>query len=315
MVVQERPSTGPVPLEQGSEAGVIEDARRRQRRHRRVGVAVIAAALAAALLLGPAGGGGGGGAGHSRGGRPSGSGRPAGSGHSGSARLFTGAPPSQPNQGVVTDACPLARANRYLPRWSGCVTARVADLSGAGRPDLLLVYSRLAHHRIRGTGTVRHALYRARQAVLRVVTADGALMTRPIHGSLAADVVSVTGLNDRPGKQILLRINRTSSGATMALFSVSGRRLVAAGPLLGAGGDSASAAGFDCLTGPPRVIRRAYELIHGMKLVGGEIYGVWRETLTTFEWRGPRLVMVARRVVRGRLLPRETVGGGCLRGR
>lgn len=315
-VVQLPPAESATP-EPGTEAGVIEDARARQRRQRRVGAAVIVALLlVGAPILGGTGSGGGGGAGNNSHGHPSGSGPPAGSALSGSARLFPGGPSTQPNEGVVTDACALAPPNRYLPPWSGCVTARVTDLSGSGRPDLLLVYSRVAHHQIGGSGgaPILSRMYRAEHAMLRVVTPTGDTITTPIHWALAASILAVTHLNNGPGKQILLQINQTSSGATMAVFSLRASQLIPAA-VLGAGGDSASAARFDCLGGnPPRVIQRGYELIHGIKLIGAETYGSWRETITTYAWHGPRLVKISQRSFTRRLLPKAKVGTGCIHG-
>jgi hypothetical protein len=139
MLLIEKPPT--LPEDPGA---LIEEARRRTRKRRaRIAAVLLAVALGAAIVI-DLGGGGGGGAG-----RPTDL-QPAGSGGGGAAarsvsRLFPGAPSTQANgYGVESDACPLARANRYLPARSGCVEVMLADLGASGRTDLILVYSRLS---------------------------------------------------------------------------------------------------------------------------------------------------------------------------
>jgi hypothetical protein len=163
----------------GIDAGVIEDARTRQRRHRRIGgVLVAAAAIAGVLIAGMSGGGGGGGQHVRR--QPSGSGRGPGAAHARGS--FLRAPPTQKNgYGVETGTCPVAPSDRYLlPPHSGCVTVRRADVSGDGRPDLVIVYSRLSrrHPFWYAPGTEPPSLkhqYEAEAAYLEVVLTNGAI--------------------------------------------------------------------------------------------------------------------------------------------
>ncbi|HET7572665.1 MAG TPA: hypothetical protein VFJ77_08350 [Gaiellaceae bacterium] len=294
---------------------MIEDARARQRRHRRIGWAFAAAAVAAgALIAGMAGGGGG--TGRPAHGQPSGSGSGAGPGHSGASRAFPGAPSTQPNgYGVETGACPLAPPNRYLPARSGCVTVRRADVNGDGRPDLILVYSRLSRQHpsgyVGGTPPSLRRNFVAEAAFLKVVFANGTSTSARLRARAAA-IDAVAHVNDDPGREIFLEVGRLSSGATGAAYGYDKGRLVSAGVALGYGGDSAARAGFDCLPGkPPRLIQRTFALI------GPTIYGWWRETKVTYLWRGPKLVQTSKRTLkrRGAVTANDTgIGHGCIAG-
>ena len=101
MAVQSPPM--PPSLEQGIEAGVIEDARARQRRHRMIGAAILAlAALAAAgLILGFAGG-------------------------RGSGRLAGSTPPRQLGPGTIKSPAAVFAQDPYMgvachiPNYIGC---------------------------------------------------------------------------------------------------------------------------------------------------------------------------------------------------
>jgi hypothetical protein len=238
---------------------------------------------------------------------------------------FPGAPRTQGNEGVVTGACPLAARNRYLPPRSGCVTAVRADLSGDGRPDLVIVYSLLSRQHASFSPPLRH-LYIARRAFLEVVPAGGgAAVTAPIAsrvcqrashcsevGSAAVLIDSVAHVNDDPGNELFMEVGRSSSGGTVVAYGLHDGKLVPAGPTLGYGGDSASRAGFNCLAGhPPRVVQRTYEL------VGPTIYDWWSETDLTYTWHGSHLEQLARRTSRHRGLPSGTEiqpGRGCTAG-
>jgi hypothetical protein len=319
MVVQ----TPPLPSTPGSEigAGVIEDARARQRRHRRLGGVLIAAAVAIGVLMAGFGSGGRGsgvgalGNGHSPGSGPGV--RPA---HAAANRLFTGAPSTQANgYGVTDDACPLAAPDRYLPARSGCVTVRRADVNADGRPDLIIVYSRLSRQHPSGYvgGTppsLRHDFV-AEAAFLKVVLSNGTSVSTRITGTRetgAAAIDAVAHVNDDPGKEIFLEVERISSGATVVAYGFHNARLIPAGVMLEYGGDSASKTDFDCLPGnPPHLIQRAYELI------GPTIYGWWRETSVTYAWHGPKLAQITRRTFKRRgavTISNMGIGQGCIAG-
>lgn len=314
MAVQTPPAWPSTP-DFAPDAGVIEDARARQRRHRRTGVVLVAAAIAAGMLIAVmAGGGGGGGTGRHTNGEPSGSGP--GATHASASRAFPGAPSTQPNgYGVSTDACPLAPPSRYLPARSGCVTVMSADVNGDGRPDLILVYSRLSRQHPSGYPGVAPSLRRefgAKAAFLKVVLADGTSVSTRISGASAAAIDAVAHVNDDPGSEIFLEVGRISSGATGVAYGYHDGRLVPAGVMLAYGGDSAARADFDCLPGnPPRLIQRTYELI------GATINGRWQETSTTYTWHGPRLVQTAERTFNRRgpvTIGNLGIGHGCTAG-
>ena len=312
---------------------LFEEARRRRRRRWMAGSAVASAwIIAAALLLGT-GGGGGGGVGRTAHAQPHGSGSGAGSGHANASRLFAGAPASTGRYYVGPGtSCPMAPRSRYLPAGSGCVTAMVVDLSGNGRRDLVLIYSRLGKLRLQGLpprreGSQQSATrYPAEQAMLRVVSADGHVSTAPIDFTTtpfnkapaqleraeAAALISVAHVGDGRGKEIFLQVQQISSGSTVVAYHLYRGRLIPSGVVLGYGGDGGTRAGFQCLSGnPPRVSLHNYELT---RLIHEPIYGWWTETTTTYAWHGPRLVKIAQSIVKRPVSPRDNVGVGCRKG-
>lgn len=105
------------------------------------------------------------------------------------------------------------------------------------------------------------------------------------RGTRAAATDAVAHVNDDPGDEIFLEVERISSGATAVAYGVHNERLVTAGVRLEYGGDSATETDFNCLPGnPPRLIQRAYELM------GPTIYGWRQETNVVYAWQGPKLV-------------------------
>jgi hypothetical protein len=316
---------------------LFEEARQRRRRRWKVGsVIAVAAVIAGALVLGM-GGGGGHGPGNTAHGQPSGSGSGATSSHVNATRLFPGVRSSGGFYTGPGASCPLAPRNRYLPAWSGCVSTMVADVFGNGRQDLVLSYSRLSHTALGGlpprlrTRRQASTRYPAEQAMLRIVTPDGHMITTPIKYTTvpvdntpaklekadAAALISVAHVSDEPGKQIVLQTGQISSGSTAVAYSLYHSHLVSAGAVLGLGGDSGSQAGFQCVAGnPPRVIQQTYDLLRGIKAVGNtvHIYGWWDVTTTTYAWRGSRLVKVTQHTAKHRVLPSDTAGVGCTKG-
>ena len=317
MLIQAGPKPPP---ESEIEAGVIEDARARQRRQRHAGAVLVATALVGgAIAFGMLGGGGGAGAGRGAPAGPSGSGPAANPAHLGADRLFAGAPATQPSvaDDVEPAVCPLAHRSRYLPRWSGCVSARIADLSGDGSRELVLIYSHLRHTHLEGTfaGEPERMKrgYPARQAMLRVVRSDGESTTTRIAGTKAAALLSIARVGEGRSEEIFIFTGGISSGSYAAAYGLYHGRLVPAGVTLDYGGDSGEAAGFDCLPGrPPRVIQRHF-LFDGTP----DNFDKQLETNVIYVWHGPRLVRAARHRFshEGLLTSADSrVGVGCLRG-
>jgi hypothetical protein len=314
---------------------LFEEARRRRRRRWMAGSALITAAIIAAALILGTGGGGDGGSGSDANGQPSGSGSGASSSHL-TSRLFPGAPSTQHYYTGPGPACALAPRNRYLPPWSGCVSVMVADVSGNGRPDLILSYSRLSHvstgEATPGSNNPGHAakLYSGKQAMLRIVSPNGHVITTPIEyrttpfkkvpaqlqKAQAAALISVAHVSDLPGKEIFIQTGEISSGTLALAYSLFHGRLVSSGVLLGYGGDSGTQNGFKCLPGnPPRVVTHNYQLIGGgIKVIHKTIYEWWQETTATFAWHGPRLVKIAQSTARRLVAPNDHVGIGCVNG-
>jgi hypothetical protein len=299
------------------------------------GSALIGAvAVAGALLLGMGGGGGrsGGGAGGRAHGQPSGSGSGVGSAHATSSTLLASAPAAQSYSTSPGAACPLAPRNRYLPPWSGCVSVTVADVTGGGRRDLVLTYSRLSHLALHGLpprSTARHkqaTRYPALEAMLRVVTPDGHVDTVPIRYQIpqppgrlgligdpsTAALISVAHVNDLRGKEIFVQVGQISSGSTAVAYSLYHGQLINSGAVLAYGGDGGTRATFQCVAGnPQRLLQRTFELIN---LIHDPIYGLWKETTDTYTWYGPRLVRTRQSAVKRRVAPRDSIGAGCMRG-
>jgi hypothetical protein len=230
---------------------------------------------------------------------------------------FSGAPRTQANHGwVETRVCPLAARNRYLPPRVGCVTVLRADVDGDGRPDLILLYSRLSHERASQLGlpASMSSDYVATQAILKVVRASGGTTATRVYGGCGgcaptAEIVAVAHVNADPGQELFVHVSHTSSGETAAAYGFHNGRLVPAGVILGYGGDSPAQTGFDCLAGnPPRLVERTF-------IGGGNIYGSWTETVITYAWHGPHLVRTSQRTFRRRGFPphdQTDVGAGCI---
>ncbi len=327
------PETGAGVIE-GADAGVVEDARARQRRERRLGGALLLAAVIAAVLV--ASGGGGGGGGQHAGRQPAGSGNGAGPAHASATTSFPGAPATQKNgYGVSSGVCPLAPPNRYLPPRSGCVTVRHADVNGDGRPDLIIVYSRLSRQKLNwpsGTPPSFRHDFSAKAAFLRVVLAGGGSVTVKIVGAdgtlngsrneaKAAAIDSVAHVNADPGDEIFLEVGRISSGATGVAYGFHDGRLIPAGVYLSYNGDSGVEAGFDCLPGnPPRLIQRYFTFVGPNELTRS-----WRETEVVYAWDGPKLAQLSKhtfkQLVALKFQPRDSlrssetqIGTGCIHG-
>lgn len=236
---------------------LFEGARRRRRRRWIARSALVAGALiAGALILGMAGGGGGGSRSRAHG-QPAGSGSAASTSHVAASRLFPGVPSTERYYTGPGPACTLAPRNRYLPPWSGCVSVRIADVSGNGHQDLVLSYSRVSQVSLRAPASAltqpgrASRLYPAKQAMLRIVSPEGSVITAPIEymttplnktpaqleRAQAAALISVAHVGDEPGKEIFLQTAQISSGSLALVYSLYHSRLVASGVVLGYGGD------------------------------------------------------------------------------
>jgi hypothetical protein len=308
---------------------LFEEARRRRRRRWKTGGALFAAAVIVGALIFGAGGGGAGESGASAHGHARNPGSSAGAGHLTAGRLFPGMPATQSFYTGPGASCERAHRSHYLPAWSGCVSATVADVLGNGRPDLVLTYSLLSHVALtpRGGGAER---YEAKQSMLRVVTRNGRTITAPIEYRVgpfgktpaqlekaqSAALISVAHVSDQPDGKIFLQTEHISSGSTGIVYTLDHSRLVSAGVLLGLGGDSVTQAGFQCLPGsPPRLLQHHFELSNpGIKMVRGEIYGRWTEATVTYTWHGPKLVAIAHNTVKRLMRPSDGVGTGCTKG-
>ena len=187
------------------------------------------------------------------------------------------------------------------------------DISGNGRTDLILVYSRLSrqHPNWFAGGAppeFRHDFV-PQAAFLKIVQANGTSETARVPQTRAAWIDAISHVNDDPGGEIFLEAGRSSSGGWMLAYGSQDGKLLPAGVTLGYGGDSADGAGLNCLPGnPPRLVQRTYSLI------GPTIYAWWRETDIRYAWHGPRLVQHGERSFKryGAVTSSQTsIGRGC----
>lgn len=215
------------------------------------------------------------------------------------ATRFSGAPHNQPGswrQGG--NLCPLAPRNRYLPRRAGCVTVRRADITGDGRPDLILLYGHLGTRRYTG-GRVPIGF------TLKVLRSSGATFTAQIaHPEQAPTIVSVHNVNSRSGDEIFVQQASISSGSSVDVYTFDGRRLRRAGPAFTYGGDSALRYGFDCHRGHPATIVQ-----HAFVLLGGKENGRWQRTDTTYRWDGATLKRTTKRTTQTHGYPAKRLTG------
>jgi hypothetical protein len=286
----------PPAAESDIDAGVIEDARARQRSHRRVGAILFVVAITAgALVVSFRGGGSGGNAAAVTPG-------PEGSGANGaSTKAFQGAPTTQRNgYGVLDRACPLAAPNRYLPARAGCVDVKRVDLTGVGQSDVVIVYSLLNHrHPYWYAGRVPSAIAKdfvPEHPYLKVLLPNGASVTTQIRGprgTWAASIDFIEHLANPSRRELILGVTRGSFGGQEVAYGMQNGRLIAAGPVLNYGGDSADAAGFTCRDrNAPGIVQRTFQLI------GPGISGWWRETIEAYSWNGAKLTPTNKRTTK-----------------
>ena len=212
------------------------------------------------------------------------SGRAAGS-------AFPGAPGSQrfPQFG----RCPIAAPSRYLPRHSGCVSMRRADVDGDGRTDLIVLYGHLNAKQI-ATGFT-----------LEVVRAQGEIIRIAVPRSeLNATIARLRNVNGRPGVEIFVHDAHITTEEVMGIYSFDGHRLRRAGGLPYDGQEAGIRFGFTChTTQPASIVEHRFEERTPFK-------GTWKRTDTSYRWVGARLVVGASHESQARPTPAE-VGMHC----
>jgi len=141
---------------------------------------------------------------------------------------FPGAPQTQAHgYGVATDACrslrPIATCRRAQDgRGDAC------DINGDGRPDLILLYSKLSRHHVGGLGASSEFRrdYLAEAAYLTVYLAGGGSATTRIVGTRSAAIIAVSHMSDDPGSEVFLQVSEISSGSAAFVYSFNDGRLV-----------------------------------------------------------------------------------------
>jgi hypothetical protein len=208
---------------------------------------------------------------------------------------FPGAPHSQ--RFANGSRCPAAPANRYLKGPAGCLSVRLADVDGDGRPDLVALY---AH-----PGTA----YRFRLVVRRA--SGGALAARLSAADIPATIQRVRDVNGRPGVEIFIHDAHITTEEDMAVYTAAHGRLTRAGRLAYGGSDHGIRFGFTCHPGPPaRIVQYQFTITSFAPQIFRRI---WRRSATTYRWSGSRLKRGATEtsLVEEASPPRREVGAHC----
>jgi hypothetical protein len=171
--------------------------------------------------------------------------------------------------------CPRAPRMRGLPADVGCVSVVHADVDGDGRTDTAILYATLSSHRY-GTRYAPTAFW------LVVRRASGAeLRTRLPQSDSNAFFLQHGNLNGVPGDELIVELERWSSGSLATIYTATQGHLRREPVFLEYRGDSTYEAGFVCRTGAhPEVIQHIYALQRSLR---------WRDTTTTFVWQGATL--------------------------
>jgi hypothetical protein len=157
------------------------------------------------------------------------------------ARSFPGAPRSQ--RFHYGSSCPAAPTNQYLAGPAGCLSVRLVDVDGDGRPDLVLLYARpnVEHFRFRFTLKA----YRASR---------GALVAHIPVGDIPATIERLRDVNNRRGVEVFLHEVHISTAELMGIYTFDGKKLRRAGAFSYGGYDAGLKFGFTCHRGTPATI-------------------------------------------------------------
>jgi hypothetical protein len=180
--------------------------------------------------------------------------------------------------------CPLASANRYLPKRAGCVTVRRADANGDGRIDLVLLYARL---NTRGLPAAHE---------LKVVLASGGTLTVrvPRFAFDGPTIMRLRNLNARPGVEIVVHEAHSTTEELAGVYAIDRGALRRAGGFAFDGEDGGIVFGFTCHTRPPATIVQ-HEFDERIPF-----RGVWDRTDTNYHWVDGRLRRSATRKVKAK---------------
>lgn len=190
-------------------------------------------------------------------------------GASGAVSGFPGAPRSQ--RFSYGSSCPAAPRNHYLTAPAGCLTVRLADVDGDGRPDLVLLYARPA---------VRRTSYRF---TLEVYRASGRTLTVPLpEGDIPATLERLRNVNGRRGVEIFIHFEHISTDESIEVIAFDGRGLTLAGNLSYGGYDAGLRFGFTCRLGQAPTVEQDEFFLSPTP-------GRWYDNATTYRWTGATL--------------------------
>jgi hypothetical protein len=197
--------------------------------------------------------------------------------------LILGAPfPDAPASQAFRNgsSCPAAPPNRYLTTPAGCLSVRLADVDGDGRPDLVLLYTHPG---------VKNGNYRF---TLTVYRASGGTLTAQLPaGDIPASFVVLRNINARPGVEIFVHYIHISNGEALAVYTFSAGKLQRVGGFT-YGGDAFVQFGVTCH--PPTSMVEDEFSVSRLTLPAAQ--RKWTHLTSSYTWVGASLKAGTRKI-------------------
>jgi hypothetical protein len=218
-------------------------------------------------------------------------------GASGASPGFPAAPHSQ--RFGYGSSCPAAPANRYLTGPAGCLSVRLADVDGDGKPDLVLLYTHPG---------VQSFDY---DFTLKVYRASGGTLTAQLPaGDIPATFLLLRNVNRRPGVEIFIHTDHISTNETMAIYTFNGTMLQDAGKFAYGGYDIGEVQfGVTCHA-PTTIVQHEFSVTSPTAPASRR---TWTHWATTYTWVGAALKQGATKTTtfKGANPPASEVGVHC----
>jgi hypothetical protein len=184
---------------------------------------------------------------------------------------FAGAPKSQSFGNG--SSCPAAPANPYLTTPAGCLSVRLADVDGDGRPDLVLLYNHPG---------VKNLDYKF---TLKVYRASGGTLTVQLPaGDIPASFLLLRNVNRRPGVEIFIHTVHISNGEIFVIYTFNGTKLQQAASF-SYGGDVEVQYGVTCHV-PTSIVQDEFSVTSPLFPASQR---PWTHRATTYTWVGAAL--------------------------
>jgi len=195
-------------------------------------------------------------------------------------------------------SCPAAAANRYLTTPAGCLSVRLADVDGNGRPDLVLLYTHPG---------VKNFNYEFTLKVYRV--SGGTLTAQLPAGDIPASFLLLRNVNRRPGVEIFVHIDHISTNETFVIYTFNGTKLQQAASFFDYGGDVEVRFGVTCHV-PTSIVQDEFGVTSSIFPAS---QWTWTHRETTYTWVGATLKQGVTRTTtfKGANPPASEVGLRC----